>query len=172
MKVEIGPYPKYNKKTKRTPKRKVKVTVHKYDTWGADHTLALIAVPLLKKFRSNLHGYPGDFCGPCDKDGIEIEGNHTVEILGATYPCGIAGWELVLDKIIWALEQCIDEDDEFYIIKKPGKMKFGPIDPKTQCGQLIIDPPGVYNWDAKFAYNERIQEGLELFGKFFRNLWD
>lgn len=48
MRVEIGPYIN-NPKSKK--KRKIKVTIHSYDMWSLDHTLALIILPALKKFK-------------------------------------------------------------------------------------------------------------------------
>jgi len=44
MKVCIGPY-------KEEGVRKENVHIHDYDTWNMDHTLALIALPMLKQLK-------------------------------------------------------------------------------------------------------------------------
>jgi hypothetical protein len=74
--------------------------------------------------------------------------------------------------MIWAFEQLVDEDSDsqFYsgecdILweKKEGghsEMKSGPND------TFKIDREGMDAW------NKRIDNGLRLFGKYFRNLWD
>ena len=50
MKVFIGPYPEGDEV------RKVEIEIHKYDSWNADHTLALIALPLIKQLKETKHG--------------------------------------------------------------------------------------------------------------------
>ena len=45
MKVYIGPY-----KEDDSP-RKESIHIHDYDTWNMDHTLALIALPMLKQLK-------------------------------------------------------------------------------------------------------------------------
>ena len=52
MKVFIGPYPEGDET------RKVEIEVHPYDSWNADRTLALIAVPILKQLQATKHGSP------------------------------------------------------------------------------------------------------------------
>ena len=50
MKVFIGPYPEGN------DKRQVEIQIDHYDSWNADHTIAMIAVPLLKQLQETKHG--------------------------------------------------------------------------------------------------------------------
>ena len=38
--------------------RKIKVHIDYYDVWSADHTLAMIIAPTLKKLKEHQHGYP------------------------------------------------------------------------------------------------------------------
>ena len=56
-------------------------------------------------------------------------------------------WEQYLDQMIWSLEQCIEDDEPMY--------------GDTEAEQ-----------DAYWAWNDLVQEGLDLFGMFFRHLWD
>ena len=67
-------------------------------------------------------------------------------IEGEDWELSEAKWNLVLDKMIWSFEQLVG-DNEF----------------------------SFFEWlkaDAYYAYNEHIQEGLNLFGKYYRSLWD
>jgi len=78
MKALLGPF---RKKGGRT----IKVTVHGYDCWNLNHTLAVIAYPLLKKFREIEAGHPGG--------GTQEE------------------WNEILDRMIWSMKIVADEKD-------------------------------------------------------------
>jgi len=52
MKVNIGRYPKGDKQ------RKISVQIDPWDTWSADHTLALIIAPVLQKMKDDKQGAP------------------------------------------------------------------------------------------------------------------
>lgn len=78
MKVVLG---KFRKKGKRVEK----VQIDGYDCWNADHTIALVAYPLLKKFKQRQCGHPPD---------ISLE-----------------EWHKILDKMIWAMRIMADEED-------------------------------------------------------------
>ena len=66
---------------------------------------------------------------------------------GEDWTISEAKWNFVLDKMIWSFEQLINSDNE-----------------------EVFHP--FRNRDAYYAYNEHIQEGLDLFGKYYRSLWD
>lgn len=104
MKITIGPYVDDGD-------RNISINLDDYDMWNLDHTLALIILPCLKKFKKNLHGHPG---------------NITFE-----------QWKSILNKMIKAFE--LLNGDEFYYKNKEDEM---------------------------------IKEGLELFAKYYRHLWD
>lgn len=140
-------------------KRRIKVKIDDYDTWNLDYTLALIILPALKAYKNNHDSsYPGDL-----KSHEE--------------------WEAVLDKMIWSFENIATdyEEDEFYT-EVIGKIYF----PEPKRDQKPYDKN---HWWTHFGFNrsfshmrfdsegytkhrEKVQEGLNLFGKYFRNLWD
>jgi hypothetical protein len=155
MKAHIGRYPKNPKLD-----RKIKIEIEPHDAWNVDDTISLIAIPLLKKYRENLHGCPGILCPEIlDKDGKYVDSDHEA---------GMEAWKLILDKMIWAHEQVIDEKfEEFYIFK--GDVTFEKI-PDEDLFEM--QSTSVINWDAKAAYHDRVQEGLNLFAQFYLNLWD
>lgn len=65
----------------------VQITIHKWDTWNMDQTLALIIHPMLVQLKRTTHGYPNDL---------------TEE-----------RWNEILDEMIWSFEQKIKHDDPF-----------------------------------------------------------
>jgi len=116
-------------------KRKIKIVIHNYDTWGMDDTLSLIIVPMLKQLRDTKHGSPlvDDIDVP-ESIRSHISPNPEDEYMDNNFH---TRWKWVLDEMIWAHEAIISQDNMY---------------------------------DKEI--NERIQNGLELFGKYYRGLWD
>lgn len=112
-------------------KRKINIHIDDYDVWNADHTLALIILPVLVKLKEVKHG------SPCvDNEDVPEE----IAKLDVHQK-----WNYVLDEIIWTFEQLADPDKEYDL----------PSDRETQIN-----------------YSNRITNGLILFGKYYRGLWD
>lgn len=148
-------------------KRKEIIHIDNYDIWSMDHTLSLIVVPMLKKLKEVKHGAP--FIDDQDvppnlrsttksaqkakKNPWDTDGNH------------FKRFDWVLDEMIWAHEQIISDDGEgqFYdhsLADNPND------DLNTQIRKIKVDRKGLE------AYNKRIDNGLRLFGKYYRALWD
>jgi hypothetical protein len=136
--------------------RKVKVKVDYFDVWSADHTLAMIILPVLKKLKEVKHGSP--FVENEDvpehlrsKSEPSVENNYEDDTIHER-------WEWVLNEMIWAFEQIVDEENEdvFYGYSEDGSI----------LGKRNID------YDALKAHRERIKVGTTLFGKYIRGLWD
>jgi hypothetical protein len=144
MKIFIGPYKDDNSK------RKESIYIHDYDTWSMDHTLALVALPMLKQLKETKHGVPymdyedmpehlqyirrqydprasGDLFNGWDDFNHEFQ--KQVEV-----------WDWMMDEMIWAMEQVIDDDDIEHI--------------------------------DDTEHHNRVGNGLKLFGKYYRSLWD
>ena len=127
-------------------KRKMQVRIDYYDTWGADHTLAVIALPLMQALKEKKQGAP--YVDPedvpehlrppasYDPDDHEPDENWHPR------------WAWVLDEIIWALSQVVDEDAEHQFHKNG------------------FDKDGYMKWQTKK------QHGLMLFGKYLEAYWD
>jgi hypothetical protein len=142
--------------------RKIRVKIDYWDVWGADHTLAVIIVPLLKLLKEKKQGSPfvddddvpehlcSTACPPVGE--YETDANHH------------ARWEWVLDEMIWAMEQVADEsgDDEFFDHSNVNDSDSF----SAQVKQMKFDKKG---YDK---YQHRVARGLKLFGKYFRALWD
>ncbi len=126
--------------------RKVDVKIDKYDYWNLDSTLAHIIVPALKQFRANINSIPGDFSAKLHNESYS---QLSFDFINETYKEAeeivFNQWKETVDKMIWSFEQILADDNE---------------------EQYIIDKK-VYQ-----IYRERIQEGLDLFAKYYTALWD
>lgn len=178
MKINLGKYPKGD-----TPRR-INVEIDKFDTWGLDHTLALIILPALIQLKHTKHGVPNEFVS--SRIGGDMDRNGCFDFIkedeNDIFDKGCDAWEETLDKMIWSFQQiAIDEDyDSKY---HHGKMDIGwkPIqhlNPVTglmeEMHEMVDKNPSEHWYDhvGHMLHEERIQEGLELFGKHFRDLWD
>jgi hypothetical protein len=126
--------------------RKVKVRIDKYDPWSADHTLALIILPLLKRLKEDKHGSP--FVDDADvPDGLKSIAASPKENEWETDEFHHDRWDYVLDEMIWAFEGIVRDD---YV------EKFSPFSS---------------NIDDYKAHVARMQRGTTLFGKYYQGLW-
>lgn len=160
--------------SKRT--RDVSITIDNYDTWNMDSTLALLILPMLKQLRDTKHGSPGDMpaffqtsnseqlCFPFYEDGDSLADE-----------TGHQQWKDILDEIIWAFEQLqpgVDWEDQYW--KVYPEIDF---DPHEEDEGKVTRPvrwkvEGECDWEGRRLHGERIQHGLELFGKYYNDLWD
>ena len=147
--------------------RQVYVRVDKYDSWGADHTLALIAVPLLKQLRATTHGGPNvDDVDVPEGQGLRSYECDTLPMDEFTPDANhFKRWDWVLGEIVWALEQKTSDsvEDQFYTKTNPD-LKSKNIDEIME--NMVID------WDAMQKWQARKTNGYRLFGKYYENLWD
>ena len=160
MKVNIGPYPDGDEE------RKVEIEVHPYDSWNADHTLALIAVPILKQLQVTKHGspYTDDEDVP---ENLRSTSAKPKENEWDTDEFHHDRWEYILSEMIWALEQLVEsKEGDFFHWDKEAEVKKGSIRDVLGLGKCTIDHEGLQ------AYNARIKRGTTLFGKYLQNCWD
>ena len=156
MKVFIGDYPDGDEE------RKVEIEVHPYDSWNADHTLALIALPLIKQLKETKHGsalvddedVPEDIrstsAAPKENEWDTDEFVH-------------ARWDWVLGEIIFALEQHTDYDAE---------SKFYDHSDVNEEDELMVQVKSIkVDRDGLIAHQKRVQNGFRLLGKYWAGLW-
>jgi len=147
-------------------KRRTWVHIDNYDVWSMDHTLALIILPMLQKLQKQKHGY-----GMIDDKDVPKEYRSTVK--GARRGLNKWDWDhnaearyaWMLNELIWTFTQlCNDSDGEsqFYDHTESSKEK----DFNRSMQKLRVDRAGLE------AHHKRIENGLRLFGKYFRTLWD
>ena len=178
MKINIGKYPR------KGPRRKINVQVDRFDTWGLDHTLATVIYPALIQLKQTKQGIPNDFV---DVGGEEYSTQQSfdfyIESHDEAWNEGAKRWDETLDKMIWSFQQIAFEDygDKYHHGKiktdweKSTNQFLNPITGKMEDTFTMIDKnPDEHWYDAEGhqLHEERVQEGLDLFGKYFRALWD
>lgn len=123
-------------------KRKVDIKLDRYDTWSMDHTLALIIHPMLIQLRDTNHGYFS-----VDVEDTPLEAGEPDENGSDSKEEERYNW--VMEELIWTFDQLAHKDDfeQFY-------------------------KDGVWDMKARDENEKRISNGLRLFGKYYRGLWD
>jgi hypothetical protein len=178
MKVKIGKYPLKGE-------QKISVQIDYWDTYSLDHTLAKIIYPALLQLKATKHGVPGEFVN--DVGGEDYSDQRSFDFYKDThneaFDKACDRWDEVLDKMIWSFQQIADDnyDDKYhhgtpeYDWKESDKLYPNPVTGVMEATYQMIDKnPGEHWYDSvgHKLHEERIQEGLELFGKYYRSLWD
>lgn len=172
------------------------VKIDPYDTWSADSTLAPIILKLMVQLREKQHGapYTDDNDVP---EHLRSTNAAPKENEYDTDSLHFERWDWIMGEIIWAFEQLVAEDqgeDQFRTgfsdimfqaigkngepIGAPYELGFEPDDVKgnenVSCYRLVDGPRHTRVTDFKGleSHHKRIQNGLLLFGKYYRALWD
>ena len=156
------------------------VKIDYWDTWSMDHTLSPIILPMLKQLKATKHGY-----GMIDDEDVPEELRSTNAPPHSEYEWdGNAEkrYEYVLDEMIFAFEHLVDDSWEDAYRSGEIDHKWIPVDahgnevPKGEHKymQMAQGPNHTYvcDYEGIKKVNDRIDEGLKLFGKYFRTLWD
>jgi hypothetical protein len=178
MKVKIGTWPK------NSNRRKIDIRIDHYDTWNCDSTLAHIIYPMLLQLRDTKHGIPNEFVevGGSDYD-VQDSFDFYKETHNDSFDEGCNRWDEVLNKMIWSFEQLtkVDYTEQYHHGKLENEwVELDETWPDPVTGKLEklykiteLNPGERWTDHAGLAlHEERIQEGLNLFGKHFRSLWD
>jgi hypothetical protein len=173
MKVHIGKYPKNPNK-----ERKVKIEIEKFDLWDFK-CVNMIILEWLKKFREmKQSGHPCDI--PLFSQTHE---HHTDQMAfdfyidsNPSYEQCMEEWKSIIDKMIWSFNEIITEENgDCYWIVKPeidwDGTKENVVD-EAGSVEVLWKVEGVIDELKRSQYHARIDEGLDLFRKYIRNLWD
>ena len=165
-------------------KRKVKIHIDQYDTWSMDHTLALIVLPMLKQLKETKHGstnvdledVPESMrCTSFEEYDSQLSFEFYHKPDSQKVQCDVHDrWNWVMDEMIWAFEQIVDEDwEQQYWITNP-EIDFTkyPEDEGKEITPVRWKVKGECDWEGRRKHQERIDNGLKLFGKYFQGLWD
>ena len=144
------------------------IKIDRWDSWSLEHTLSPIILPILKPLKDTKHGAP--FVD--DKDvpkrlriGAKGTGDPDVhKLFEDNDNTFFERYDYVLDEMIWTFEQlCMDDHEApFYDHTESQKEK----DFNKSVRKIKVDHKGLK------AHNARIDNGLKLFGKYFRAMWD
>lgn len=156
--------------------RKIKVRIDRYDTWSMDHSLALIILPMLKQIKETKHGSPY-----VDNEDVPAHMRHTLSKGPDDYETEDRWihykWDWVLNEMIWAFETHLNEawEDQF----RNGDpdidwdLVSGVEGEESAMYKMKQKNPDYWVDYVKIReYNDRIDNGFRLFGKYYRNLWD
>jgi hypothetical protein len=161
--------------------RKIKVRIDHYDTWSMDNTLAHIILPMLKQLRDAKHGAPlvddedlppqmryNDADPGYDENGVWRH---------AETQWFVHRWDWVLNEMIWAFEQELDDSwEEQFRHGEPQYewelLRGNEDDDSGVYAQNQLNPDYWVDYEGMREYNNRIQNGFRLFGKYYQNLWD
>jgi hypothetical protein len=180
MKANLSRYPKGN------GKRRIDIQIDPFDTWSLDHTIASIILPALIQLKNTKHGVPSEFT---NRVGGDFDDHLVFDFIKEddteVFNQLCDKWDEALDKMIWSFLQLSIEDD-YDSQYHHGKMKIAweklpnELHPNPTTGvneplyQMVDKNPGEHWYDqiGNQEHEKRIQEGLDLFGKHFRDLWD
>jgi hypothetical protein len=156
--------------------RKVQIRVDGYDIWNADHTLALIIVPVLKKLKEQKHGsssvddedVPEHLRSTAAAPLTEEEKN-----TGHADKLWEARWEWVLDEMIWTFEQHADGnwEEQYY----SGETDYNHVKVEgTEYYEFQKGPNHTFevDRDGMQKHRARMDNGRRLFAKYYEALWD
>lgn len=153
-------------------KRNVKIKINNYDLWNVDWTLAIIILPLLKEFKKLGNSYP--LVDDCDVP-TELKSTSCIKPEDEHYFDSNAEnrWNWVMEEMIWTFEQLQpDYDYEAQYYSGESDLYFERIE-GTEYSELKHSPNDTFkiNREGLQKHKERINNGLRLFGKYFRSLW-
>ena len=161
--------------------RKIKIRVDGYDVWSADHTLAMIIAPTLKKLKEVQHGYPH-----VDNEDVPEELRFVDPVTSNEYSDEIddkhqARWAWVLDEMIWTFDQYGDHDDadQYYYNTDQLEMISVPSETHPELKSISFNhqkdpskPAYFRDEEGLQKHHERKKNGLRLFAKYYESLWD
>lgn len=133
--------------------RKIKVRIDPSDTWNMDHTLGLIALPMLKQLKATKQGAPyvDDEDVP---DHLRFAAAEPKENEWDTDSNHFKRWDWVIDEMIYAFEMELDGNWDIRIWEKYN-------------GKWTEE-----SWIERKVIQDRISNGFRLFGKYYQSLWD
>lgn len=157
------------------------VKIDRYDTWNMDHTLGLIALPMLKQLQATKHGSPfvddedvpeelKSTSAPAKENKWDTDENH------------FKRWDYALGEMIFAFEHKLNCDWEDAYRSGDHDITWIPVDndgkevPKGEHEyyQMGKGPKDTYvcDYDGMKIVEARIANGFRLFGKYYQSLWD
>ena len=165
--------------------RPVRVHIDPSDVWDANTTLAHIILPVLEQLRETKQGAPF-----VDKEDVPKE-LHDKKLTKKQKENGEVGenhfarWDYVLDAMIWSFREIVNDtpgEEEFFTGESDTvwtrvDVHGNEVD-KDYDGQIYYrmdrgpNDTREIDFEGLDAYNERIDYGLRMFGRYYRGLWD
>jgi len=159
------------------------VKIDHYDTWNMDTTLSPIILPMLKQLKATKHGsgyidledVPENlrytttehYDAQSTFDFYNEEGSQKIE-------CDIhVRYDWALSEMIWAFEQLnTDWEDQYWITRPEIDLTKQSEDEEQGVTPFRWKVEGKCDWEGREKHQQRINNGLRLFGKYYSSLWD
>ncbi len=165
-------------------RRKVKIRIDPYDTWNVDTTLSPIILPLLKQLKNTKHG-----SGFIDLEDVPEHLRYTdtedwsfqkcFDFYKETedkLECDVhTRYDWVLNEMIWTFEQLqpdYDWEEQYWRVHPEIDFTKHPEDEGQKLVPVRWKVKGDCDWDGRLKHQQRIDNGLKLFGKYYQTLWD
>jgi|TARA_Y100000310_G_scaffold307831_1_gene350315 hypothetical protein len=167
----------------RSQDQNIKVKIDSHDTWNMEYTLAHIILPMLVQLNEKKHGAPFTDDGDVPKKLRSTQAKPWNKDIGEVDEFHHKRWDYILGEMIFAFEAIKDNfwEETFYFGEHDiywEKTEIEDIDPitgkKVYPQEMKIGPDDTFKIDKKGfeKYSKRIDNGLRLFGKYYRKLWD
>ena len=157
--------------------RRIKVKVDSYDVWSLDHTLSLIILPALKELKRVNNGSPHVDDGDVPEELHRPEGfvDSEAHKNGELDDNWFLRWEWILDEMIWTFTQLTEDNWDLQYHHGNIDFVFEKCEsPEHEGLSELVKGPNDTHWFDKEGYDkhqERINNGLKLFGKYYQSLW-
>ena len=157
------------------------VKIDNYDTWNMDSTLSPIILPMLRQLRKDKHGAPyvDDADVPANLRSTTPAAKKAKKEPGDTDGNHFKRWDWILDEMIWAFEELVDDTWEKQYFSGKSDYTWIPSKELDAKGRPLTyemkkSPKDTRKYDKKgwTKHSERIDNGVRLFGKYYRALWD
>jgi hypothetical protein len=160
------------------------VKIDHYDTWNMDSMLSPIILPMLKQLKATKHG-----SGYIDLEDVpqnlrytqteDYDAQETFDFYKdestKKINCDIhVRYDWVLNEMIWAFEQLNDGnwEDQYWIRSPEIDFTKHPEDEGKEVYPVRWKVKGECDWEGREKHQQRINNGLRLFGKYYSSLWD
>ena len=159
------------------------VKIDRWDTWSMDSTLAPIILPMLKQLKEIQHGSHlvdlEDVPPEMRSTSYEEWDNQLVfdfyndpELCKQNIESDVhTRWAWVLDEMIFAFESYTYDWEKKY---SSGNHDIRFEKMEDGMSRMVVGPNDTYqcDYDGLKKEQDRIDNGLRLFGKYYRGLWD
>ena len=156
------------------------VKIDDHDVWNMDSTLAIIVLPMLKKLQKSKHGSPivdledvPEFMRNTSTEEYDDQNvfdfyHEDEKLVG---PDMHDRWQWVLNEMVFAFESYSYDWEEKY---RSGEHDIDFKKLENGLSELVYGPSHTFecDYDALRVEQERINNGLRLFGKYYKGLWD
>jgi hypothetical protein len=137
------------------------IKIDYYDTWSMDSTLSPIILPMLKQLKVTKHGAPY-----VDDEDVPPTLRSKRKIGDDVDSKFFKRFDYVLDEMIWTFEQLCNWNHDAKFYTHMTKTVDWDKDINKSIRDIKVDRVGLKK------HEQRIDNGLRLFGKYFRSLWD